>query len=149
MSTSYSKNGKCICGSVSFEIDGILPALYQCYCKLCQKQGGGASNAATIVYLKNFQWKTGERKIEKWHKDTGFSSHFCMDCGSPVPNIFMSKYVWIPIGLMENVNPVVKANLWLNSKPDWARPTELERNYDSAPEDITEFIEYLNSIDPA
>ena len=50
---------------------------------------------------------------------------------------------------MESVNPVVKANLWLNSKPDWAIPIDLERNYDSAPEDIGDFIQYLNAIDHA
>lgn len=142
-------NGKCNCGSVSFEISGALPALYHCYCTLCQKQGGGASNAATIIYRENFQWKSGERKIEKWQKDTGFSSHFCIDCGSPVPNEFRSKYVWIPFGLMEGVSPVVRANLWLNSKPDWAAPIALERNYDSAPDNIAEFVEYLNSIEHA
>lgn len=138
-------NGSCICGSVSFEIGGDLPGLYHCYCTLCQKQGGGASNAATIVYKENFRWTAGEGKIEKWQKDTGFSSHFCSDCGSPVPNMFKSKYVWIPIGLVANANASVKANLWLSSKPEWATPLDLERNYDSAPDDIVEFIDYLTA----
>ena len=138
-------NGKCICGSVSFEVKEKTPALYHCYCTLCQKQGGTASNAASIVYLDKFRWVSGENNIKKWHKDTGFSSHFCGNCGSPVPNIFKSKYVWIPYGLLENVSPKVKANLWLSSKPDWATTAQLERNYDSAPEDIDEFVQYLNS----
>ena len=142
-------NGNCICGSVSFEVKGNTPSLYHCYCTLCQKQGGTASNAATIVYLDNFRWVSGESDILKWHKDTGFSSHFCSNCGSPVPNVFKAKYVWIPFGLIENVNPQVKANLWLSSKPDWASPAKLERNYDSAAEDIEEFVQYLNSESPA
>ena len=138
-------NGNCICGSVSFEIKGQVPGLYHCYCTLCQKQGGTASNAATIVYLEYFRWISGESEIQKWNKDTGFSSHFCRNCGSPVPNVFKSKYVWVPFGLIENVSPKLKANLWLSSKPDWAIPAVLERNYDSAPEDIEEYIQYLNS----
>lgn len=141
--------GTCICGSVSFEVSGNTPALYHCFCTLCQKQGGAASNAASIVYLHNFRWVAGESKIQKWHKSTGFSSHFCSQCGSPVPNVFKSRYVWIPFGLMENVSPKVKANLWLGSKPDWASPAQLERNYDSAPEDIEEFVQYLNSGESA
>ncbi len=141
-------NGSCICGSVTFEITGAIPALYHCYCTLCQKQGGSASNAATIVYSDRFQWKTGQAKIKKWQKDTGFSSHFCINCGSPVPNVFKSRYVWIPFGLMDRANPVAKANLWLNSKPVWAAPLDLERNYDSAPEDIKEFVQYLNASEP-
>ena len=137
--------GNCICGSVSFEIKGQVPGLYHCYCTLCQKQGGTASNAAAIVYLEYFRWISGESEIQKWNKDTGFSSHFCRNCGSPVPNVFKSKYVWVPFGLIENVSPKLKANLWLSSKPDWAIPAVLERNYDSAPEDIEEYIQYLNS----
>ena len=137
--------GKCICGSVSFEIQGRVPALYHCYCTLCQKQGGAASNAGTIVYSDRFRWTSGENTIQKWHKETGFSSHFCGDCGSPVPNLFKSSYVWVPVGLLENVNPVVKANLWLSSRPDWAVPAKLERNYDSTPDDIEEFIRFLNA----
>ncbi len=119
--------------------------MYHCYCTLCQKQGGTVSNAATIVYSDKFKWMSGESKIKKWRKDTGFSSHFCCECGSPVPNVFKSKFVWVPIGLMENVNPIVKANVWLSSRPDWATPLELERNYDSAPEEVEEFVQFLNS----
>jgi hypothetical protein len=139
--------GKCICGAVAFELQGQLPGMYHCYCTLCQKQGGTASNAGTIVYAENFRWVAGQEKIQKWHKETGFSSHFCADCGSPVPNGFKSVYVWVPVGLMEDVNPTVKANIWLSSKPDWAEPVKLQRNYDGAPEDIAEFVRYLNTTE--
>ncbi len=136
--------GACNCGSVSFEITGSPPSVYHCYCTLCQKQGGTASNAGTIVYIDRFRWVSGESCIEEWRKDTGFSSHFCNVCGSPVPNIFKSQYVWIPVGLVENLNTQAVANIWLGSKPAWAIPVQLERNYDSAPEDLAEFIQYLN-----
>lgn len=137
--------GKCNCGAVSFEVSGKLPALYHCYCTLCQKQAGTASNAATIVTSENFKWVSGELSIKKWTKDTGFSSHFCKSCGSPVPNIFKTKYVWIPIGLMGETHSRSVANLWLSSKPSWVTSSVLGRNYDGMPEDISEFIEYLNS----
>ena len=137
--------GKCICGAVEFEVQGQLPGMYHCYCTLCQKQGGTASNAGTIVYAEKFRWVAGHDKIQKWQKDTGFSSHFCSSCGSPVPNVFMSAYVWVPVGLMEGVRPATKANLWLSSKPDWAVPVQQQRNYDGAPEDIVEFVRYLNT----
>ena len=137
--------GKCICGVVSFELLKGVPALYHCHCTLCQKQGGAGSNAATIIPLEEFKWLSGEERIIKWHKDTGFSSHFCSSCGSPSPNVFKGRYVWIPIGLFEKVNSKVIANLWLSSKPEWASPNKLERNYDSAPDDIEEFVRFLNS----
>ena len=139
--------GKCNCSLVSFEIRNNLPGLYHCYCTLCQKQGGTASNAATIVYSENFQWLSGQAVIRKWQKKTGFSSHFCGECGSPVPNIFKDIYVWVPYGLLENINPELKANIWISSKPEWATPTDLERNYDTAPDDLREFVSFLNSTE--
>ncbi len=137
--------GKCNCGSVAFEITESIPSVYHCYCTLCQKQGGTASNAGTIIPLDKFKWITGESSVQKWKKETGFSSNFCDVCGSPVPNIFRSKYVWIPVGLIENINTQAVANLWLSSKPGWADPAKLERNYDFAPEDLEEFVQFLNS----
>ena len=137
--------GNCICGAVSFELLGKSPASYHCHCKLCQKQGGTGSNAATIVYSEQFKWRSGEDNIGTWQKDTGFSSHFCLTCGSPAPNVFKSKYVWIPVGLLENPDTKVIANLWLESKPQWATPLKLRRNYDGAAEDIEEFVQFFNS----
>ena len=52
--------GSCNCGKVSFEISGDVAALYQCHCKLCQKQSGSTSNTATIVNESDFIWGSGD-----------------------------------------------------------------------------------------
>lgn len=138
-------NGICNCGTVTFELSGVIPSAYQCHCTLCQKQGGAGANLATIVTSDKFRWISGQDKIQKWQKNTGFSSHFCKHCGSPAPNTFQSKYVWIPMGLMENSTSNIVANLWLSSKPDWANVEKQKRNYNCAPENIDEFVQFLTS----
>ena len=70
-------HGKCLCGSVEFEVTGNFPKLYQCHCSLCRKQGGSLSNTATIVGAENFHWLSGQEHISSWVKDTGFRSDFC------------------------------------------------------------------------
>ncbi len=137
--------GKCNCGSVAFEISGNIPAVYHCYCTLCQKQGGAACSAGTIVEFDRFRWVTDPSCIRKWQKESGFSSHFCSVCGSPAPNIFRSKYVWIPAGLIADMDSQAVANIWLMSKPAWANPVELEWNLDSGPDNLEEFVLFLNS----
>ena len=136
--------GKCICGSVAFELKGKAPAMYKCFCTLCQKQGGTASNAATIVRLEHFAWVSGEDKIEKWKKQTGFSSHFCKTCGSPVPNLFRDKYVWVPVGLLNpSIDMKVAAYLYLNTKPAWEALVSVEHQFYEGPESVEELVRIL------
>lgn len=137
--------GKCNCGAVSFTIQGALPNLYQCHCTLCQKQSGAGSNAATIIFKENFRWLKGVNKIRNWKKDTGFNSHFCEDCGSPVPNAINGKYIWIPVGLLNGVNKRIVANLWLSSKVSWNTANVALRDYEKMPENLDEFVAFLHS----
>ena len=77
--------GECLCGSVSFEIEGDLPNLYQCHCSLCRKATGSSANAATLVNEEHFRWLSGQSEIRSFQKPTGYRSDFCSVCGSPVP----------------------------------------------------------------
>ena len=113
--------GRCLCGTVQFEIVGALPALYQCHCSLCRKQSGGASNAATIVDADQLRWLSGEGAVRSWKKATGFRSDFCSTCGSPVPNVLGDKpYYWVPAGLLEEDGALrVAVHLHMGSKARW------------------------------
>ena len=138
--------GKCNCGSVAFELKGELPAMYKCFCTLCQRQGGAASNAATIMRLENFAWLSGEDKIEKWKKSTGFNSHFCKSCGSPVPNLFRDKYVWVPVGLLDAPKSMkVVAHVFLNTKPAWEELVSVAHQFDEGPENVEELVRILEN----
>ena len=138
--------GKCLCGIVEFEVVGTAPRLYQCHCSLCRKQGGSASNAATIVSAENLRWLSGREHISSWVKDTGFRSDFCSKCGSPLPNPLRSTpYYWVPIGLLDNEQPLeIAAHLFVGSKAPWDVIAPLGTHYETAPE-LSEFIELLHS----
>lgn len=136
--------GVCNCGSVSFTVTGTMPRMYQCHCSLCQKQSGSGSNSATIVNLDNFKWDSGTEFIKQWKKESGFSSHFCQNCGCPTPNSFGSKYMWVPVGLMSGVDSKIDAHLCLASKSKWDSPSEALRNYQEMPENLEEFVQFLH-----
>lgn len=135
--------GKCNCGAIAFEITGNLPAMYKCHCTLCQKQSGASSNAATIIRASKFRWCFGEEKISKWQKETGFNSHFCKVCGSPVPNPLGTSYMWVPIGLVGNADTHVVANLFVDSKPSWELTGAVEHHFPEAPGDIEQLVALL------
>lgn len=136
--------GTCNCGAVSFAISGPLPGMYQCHCTLCRKQSGTGSNAATIVRHETFTWISGQDTIRRWKKTSGFNSHFCTNCGSPAPNAVGVNYMWIPVGLIENLNSTIAAHLWHSSKASWNQGVADARQYECMPDDLEAFIEFLH-----
>jgi hypothetical protein len=113
--------GQCLCGQVVFEISGKVPSLYQCHCSLCRKQSGTASNAATIVDVKDFRWLSGKERVSSWVKDTGFRSDFCSNCGAVVPNPLRDlPYVWVPAGALEDEEGLaIRYQVFVGSRAGW------------------------------
>jgi len=138
--------GKCLCGSVEFEVAGNCPRLYQCHCSLCRKQGGSSSNTATIVGAENFRWLSGQELISSWVKDTGFRSDFCSKCGSPVPNPLRSTpYYWVPIGLLDVERSLqIVAHVFVGSKASWEVNSQQGLRYETIPK-LSEFIALLHA----
>ena len=136
--------GSCNCGKVSFEISGDVAGLYQCHCKLCQKQSGSTSNTASIVNGSDFIWGSGADSITHWKKDSGFTSHFCTQCGCPVPNkLRESNYYWIPMGLVENFDIKITTHLCCSSKANWDDISGTGIKHDGMPPDLDAFIKSL------
>jgi len=142
--------GKCLCGSVEFEVAGRIPRLYQCHCSLCRKQGGSASNTATIVDSICFRWVSGADHISSWTRDTGFRSDFCSKCGSPVPNPLRNiPYYWVPAGLLENGRRLeIAAHVFVGSRAPWDAVSAQAIQYETIPE-LSKFIAFLHGRNSA
>jgi hypothetical protein len=141
-----ARAGSCLCGAVRFEVVGPFPALYQCHCSLCRKQGGSVSNTAMIVAAERFLWTGGEASIGRWQRPTGFRSHFCTTCGSTIPNPLRDTgYVWVPAGLLdEDGGLLIEAQLWLSSKMDGDIPRADGLQHPTAPT-LAELIAFLHA----
>ncbi len=141
----FMLRGKCLCGKVSFEISGDIPAMYQCHCSLCRKQSGAASSAATIVARDTFRWACGEGNISSWVKDTGFRSDFCSTCGAPVPNPLRDlPYVWVPVGLLEDAQDlVIRLQVFTESRAKWDTAFGPGTAHATAPP-LPQFVELLH-----
>ena len=143
-----SVKGQCLCGAVSFEVQGELPNLYQCHCSLCRKATGAAANAATIVAEHAFRWLSGEGQISSFVKPTGYRSDFCSACGSPVPNRLrgMSK-VWVPAGLLDEQSEVtIAVHLHWESAAAWERDTPQCLHLDGGPQDLVSLENELQQV---
>lgn len=113
--------GQCLCGAVEFELSGEIPNLYQCHCSLCRKVTGSSANAALRIAAAQFSWIRGSERISEYVTATGFKSHFCASCGSPLPNLTAddSAY-WVPVGLLEDSGGLeLVAHLFVDSRASW------------------------------
>lgn len=127
--------GKCLCATVEFELDGPLPKLYQCHCSLCRKVSGSSANAALVVPAAQFAWLGGERCITEYQTASGYKSHFCNRCGSPLPNLTRHDNAWwIPVGLLEDSDELrLGVHLFVSSRARWDVIADGIPHYDEMP----------------
>ena len=74
--------GSCLCGTVSFTVDGDLPKGTACHCSMCRKASGNyeagvdvEKSAVTISGEENITWFRSSEKARRG---------FCATCGSPL-----------------------------------------------------------------
>ncbi len=131
--------GQCLCGAVKFELGGRVPDLYQCHCSLCRKTSGSSANAALRIETRRFNWREGEAQISRYSTASGYKSHFCRRCGSPLPNPSADdEYYWVPAGLLEDDAGIeLAAHLFVGSRAAWDRIADAGRHYDEMPDGDT------------
>jgi hypothetical protein len=129
-------DGKCLCGAVRFELSGVLPKLYQCHCSLCRKVSGSSSNAAFKVDLSQLAWSIGEDMIRQYESESGYKSHFCSQCGSPLPNLTANDSAWwVPVGLLEDdAGLELGAHLFVGSRASWDVIAGAGEHFDEMPD---------------
>ena len=128
--------GKCLCGEVRFELSGELPNMYQCHCSLCRKVTGSSANAAFKVGLAQLSWLAGEQLVNKYQSASGFKSHFCAGCGSPLPNLTANDSAWwVPVGLLDGGDDLrVAAHVFVASRAPWDVGSDAGEHFDEMPD---------------
>ena len=59
--SAQSARGSCLCGSVTFEVQGPPSAFRYCHCSRCRKASGSAHAANMLVPETQFRWLAGNR----------------------------------------------------------------------------------------
>ena len=127
--------GACLCGGVRFELRGAIPAIYQCHCSLCRRVTGSSSNAALRIPAAQFDWLAGRELISEYETGSGYKSHFCKRCGSPLPNpTAADSLYWVPVGLLEDSQRLeLGAHLYIASRAHWDIIAAAGEHYDEMP----------------
>ncbi len=83
-------SGSCLCGKVSYEIDGRLSPMQYCHATRCRKATGSAFAAELAAKASDFRWTAGEELITVYEaallrEPPPFRRAFCRVCGSSLP----------------------------------------------------------------
>jgi len=115
-------HGSCLCGEVTFKIEGQPTDIYQCHCSLCRKTTGTACASLFLSAGRSFHWRSGKDNIQLHVTSSGYRSVFCRTCGSRLPDANPEETTyWIPAGLIDDPEPGIQvgAHVFVGSKAPW------------------------------
>lgn len=126
-----AQTGRCLCGAVTYEIDGDLIATAICHCDHCQRQGGGAFSV-NLVALDSQLTVNGELKTYEERGELGDQVYvrrrFCPSCGSPIVSelALSNGVIAVKAGTLDDtssVQPTVE--VWCVDRQPWVTLPEM------------------------
>ena len=114
--------GSCLCGAVTFEVDGELPPPDACHCTECRKFSGHflvsadvPRHAVTVHGAENVTWYRSSEKVRRG---------FCATCGASLffDPIDREKHNWTAIAMGTFDTPTethIKIHIFVAEKGDY------------------------------
>ena len=81
---SIKHQGSCLCGGISFSIQGPLAPIQVCHCGQCRQAQGGPVATNIPVDATALQFSQGLDLLQQYESSPGKIRAFCKVCGSPV-----------------------------------------------------------------
>ena len=128
--------GSCLCGAVSWSVEGELKLAHTCHCSMCRKVHGTGYGAYASVAASGFRWTSGADGVRSYATSETGKRRFCGRCGSIVPNLDASgESVGIPLGSLEGPGLDVKllAHIFVGSKASWGEIGDALPQFDAWP----------------
>ncbi len=120
--------GQCLCGKVSYKIEGELQMSGVCHCKNCQRQAGSAFSVLFAVGDDQIEID-GDLTTYDDHSDSGnvVHRHFCGTCGSPVKTSLPIQpgQTFIKAGTLDDTSILEpQIHFWTGSAQNWVHIDE-------------------------
>jgi hypothetical protein len=128
--------GSCLCGKVSFEIEGDFDNFYLCHCSRCRKDTGSAHAANLFSSTAKLKWLSGQEYAKVFNfRGEGHIKSFCSHCGSALPNIQMEgKLLVVPAGsLDDDIDIRPQGHIYYDSKANWDIDLEKVKKFEELP----------------
>lgn len=120
-----SVTGQCLCGTVSYKVNGDPQMSLVCHCRNCQRQAGTAFSTLLGVAKQDFELTGAEPKLYVDNASTSgnpVNRYFCANCGSPLYSS-LGAYpdtIFLKAGTLDDVSGFAPAmHIWCDSKQPW------------------------------
>lgn len=131
--------GRCLCGTVAFEVSGPFEAFHWCHCSRCRRDTGSAHAANVFTRPEAIVWLNGEDAVKRFDLPEAerFAKAFCTNCGSPVPYVNRSgTHLLVPAGSLD-ADPGIppQDNIHWRSRAAWYDAGVAALKYEEEPPD--------------
>ena len=115
-------SGSCLCGSISYRIEGELSEFGYCHCQSCRKASGSAYGANIGVARSDLRLEDPKHHLKEFESSPGKIRTFCAQCGSPLFAYLKATpgLVRIRLGSLDSdLGKTAKAHTFVGDKADW------------------------------
>jgi hypothetical protein len=119
------RTGHCLCGAVTYQLDGDLIATAVCHCDHCQRQSGGAFSVNLIAHESQLTL-TGDLKTYEERGELGDDVYvrrrFCPSCGSPIVSELAKTagVIAVKAGTLDDRSEVLpNVEVWCVDRQPW------------------------------
>jgi hypothetical protein len=115
--------GSCLCGAVSYVLEGEPLRRRFCHCSRCRRQCSAAHAANLLTRAAGVRFTRGESELASYKVPDAqhFTQVFCRICGSNMPRIDRERDLAIvPTGALDDDPGLpVEAHIFVGSKAPW------------------------------
>lgn len=129
-------SGSCLCGEVTFQIEGEFDNFYLCHCERCRKDTGSAHAANLFSSTGKLTWLSGQDQVKTFNfRSEGHIKSFCGNCGSALPNVQMKgKLLVVPAGSLDShIRIKAQGHIYYANRAIWDHELEKVQKYDKLP----------------
>jgi hypothetical protein len=128
------RKGSCLCGALTYQIEGEVDGIWMCHCSNCRKVSGGTGNAILVVKRNRFHWLTGEHNRVTYELRPTYSITRCITCGTPLPAEEDEDTVYLTAGTLDDpIDVGIQTHIFCGSRAAWDHDMEGARYFDERP----------------
>ena len=125
--------GRCLCGSVTWELTGEPYAAYNCHCVMCQKIHGTAFGTYYFVRADQFRWTSDTDSVIHYRSSPAVTRSSCDNCGSVVPYSSEKRDVWVAPAGCHDEGKKADCNIFVVDSAPWHEVTGDLPRHDAYP----------------
>jgi hypothetical protein len=120
--------GSCLCGEVTYIVEGVPLRAHYCHCGRCRKARSAAHATSLFTGVDGLRFTRGEAQLASYKipEARTFTQVFCRTCGSLMPRIDRDRNLAIvPMGgLDDDLGIRPQSHIFVASKAPWYEITD-------------------------